>query len=67
MTMQADTPAVIEVIVAETLTTFFDGMFTDFFASTTDPSSRELITMEFYEKRPDLGRYPVPETGQLGS
>jgi hypothetical protein len=55
MTAQADIPAVDQAIVAEAITTFFDGKFTDFFAVVVDPSSRELISMEFYEKRPDLG------------
>jgi hypothetical protein len=55
MTMQADSPAVTTVIASEALTTFYDGMYTEFFVASIDPHSRELTTTEFYEKRPDLG------------
>jgi hypothetical protein len=75
MTAQADNPAVDQAIVSEAITTFFDGKFTDFFAVTSEPTSHELVTIEFYEKRPDLGdirflkqvswNVVVPPDGQL--
>jgi len=42
-------------IEAEAVTTFFDGTFTEFFVVDAPPGTRELATIEFYEKRPDLG------------
>jgi hypothetical protein len=51
----ADNPVVNEVIASEAVTTFSDGTSTEFFVVNVDPVSHELVTMEFYEKRRDLG------------
>lgn len=40
---------------SEALTTFYDGEFTEFFGAAARSESRELILVEFYERRPDLG------------
>lgn len=42
-------------VKADAVTTFFDGTYTEFFVASTTPDVRELVTTEFYERRPDLG------------
>lgn len=55
----------------EAIATYSDGELTEFFIATVEPKKQGLITVEFFERRPDLGEIdrlkqvpwdvPVPE------
>lgn len=40
---------------SDAIVTFDDGEFTEFYAVAVNPQSRELVSFQFFESRPDLG------------